>query len=64
MPLDITIRVWYNGPLRTGQQFVIYKCNKDTGNYFMLRFFLGVIVGVIFARPLMDFYYYLLAYPF
>jgi len=30
----------------------------------MLRFFLGVIVGVIFARPLMDFYYYLLAYPF
>jgi len=36
MSLDTTIRVWYNGPLRTGWANVIYKCNKDTDNYSML----------------------------
>ena len=37
MPLDITIRVWYNGPLRTGSANLIYKCNKDTENYFIMQ---------------------------
>jgi len=29
----------------------------------MLRFFLGVIIGVIFHEPLMNFYNYITAYP-